>query len=96
MREKRRNFAEARKHVRAALAEMAAGRPGPYIDCWAASTDATLLAAWGLIETAYQRLADTFGWVGNRFAGGTLVNRWGSDTTSKGGLVVNMSRQYPR
>ena len=96
MREKRGNFAEARKHVRAALAEMAAGRPGPYIDCWAASTDATLLAAWGLIETAYQRLADTFGWVGNRFTGGTLANRCGRDTTSKGRLVVNMSRQYPR
>jgi len=41
MREKRGNFAEARKHVRATLAEMAAGRPRPYIDCWAASNDTT-------------------------------------------------------
>jgi ketosteroid isomerase-like protein len=73
MRKKSKSFAEARKYVRTALAEIAAGRPGPYIDCWAESDDTTLFGAWGPIERGRQRLADTFRWVGDRFTGGALV-----------------------
>jgi ketosteroid isomerase-like protein len=49
------------------------GRPEAYIDCWAKSDDATLFGAWGPIEKGYQRLVETFRWVGHRVTGGTLV-----------------------
>jgi ketosteroid isomerase-like protein len=66
-------FSHARERVRAALAAMGSGNPDPYIDCWAASDDATLFGAWGPIERGYARLAETFHWVGTRFKGGALV-----------------------
>lgn len=52
---------------------MGSGNPEPYIDCWAVSENATLFGAWGPIEKAYSRLAETFRWVGSRFGGGPLV-----------------------
>lgn len=67
------SFETARERVRAALAEMAAGNPKPYIDCFATSPDATLFGAWGTIERGHDRLAETFRWVGSRFSSGTLV-----------------------
>jgi ketosteroid isomerase-like protein len=73
MRTERRSFAEAREQVRTALAEMASGRPVPYIACWAPSKDATLFGAWGPIERGYDRLTETFRWVGDRFKSGALV-----------------------
>jgi ketosteroid isomerase-like protein len=73
MREKSDSFAEARARVRTALAAMGSGQPVPYIDCWAASDDATLFGAWGPIEKGYERLARTFRWVGGRFKRGALV-----------------------
>jgi ketosteroid isomerase-like protein len=68
-----RSFAEARGQVRKALAAMGSGRANEYIDCWAPSHDATLFGAWGPIEKGYDRLAETFRWVGQRFTGGALV-----------------------
>lgn len=73
MRMERRSFAEARQQVRTALAEMASGRSAPYIACWAPSKDATLFGAWGPIERGYDRLTETFRWVGDRFKSGALV-----------------------
>lgn len=70
---KHTSFAEARGQVRAALAAIGSGRPEAYSDCWAKSDDATLFGAWGPIEKGYKRLAETFRWVGRRFAGGALV-----------------------
>ena len=67
------SFADARQQVRAALAAMGSGRPQPYVDCWAASEDATLFGAWGPIEKGHERLAQTFRWVGDRFKSGALV-----------------------
>jgi ketosteroid isomerase-like protein len=66
-------FAQAREQVRAALVAMGSGNPDPYIACWAASGDATLFGAWGLIEKGFARLAETFRWVGTRFKSGALV-----------------------
>jgi ketosteroid isomerase-like protein len=73
MQGKPKSFAAAREQVRAALAAMGSGRPEPYIDCWAASDDATLFGAWGPIEKGHDRLTETFRWVGDRFKGGALV-----------------------
>jgi ketosteroid isomerase-like protein len=73
MMKKGASFAEARSQVRAALAAMGSGRPEAYIDCWARSDDTTLFGAWGPIEKGYQRLVETFRWVGHRFTGGMLV-----------------------
>ena len=73
MTRKHTSFAAARGQVRAALAAMGAGSPEPYIDCWAKSDDATLFGAWGPVEKGYDRLAETFRWVGRRFTGGALV-----------------------
>jgi len=67
------SLTHALERVRTALAAMGSGDPEPYIDCWAASDDATLFGAWGPIEKGYQRLAETFRWVGGRFKGGPLV-----------------------
>jgi ketosteroid isomerase-like protein len=67
------SFALARERVRLALRAMGAGNPAPYIQCWAASDDATLFGAWGPIERGFPRLAETFAWVGSRFKGGALV-----------------------
>ena len=66
-------FTEAREQVRAALADMGAGKPGPYAACWEQSDNATLFGAWGPIEKGYQRLKETFLWVGSRFKSGPLV-----------------------
>ena len=66
-------FDKARERVRSALAAMGAGDAAPYIDCWAASDDATLFGAWGPIEKGHDRLVETFRWVGGRFRGGALV-----------------------
>ncbi len=67
------DFEQARRRVRAALAEMASGDPQPYINCWASSEDVTLFGAWGPIERGAERLTETFRWVGTRFTSGTLV-----------------------
>lgn len=67
------SFADARAKVRQALAAMGSGNPGPYIDCWSPSNDATLFGAWGPIERGPARLAETFQWVGSRFRSGALV-----------------------
>ena len=67
------SFAKAREQVRTALAAIGSGKPAPYIDCWAASEDATLFGAWGPIEKGYKRLVETFRWVGDRFKNGALV-----------------------
>jgi len=67
------SFTKALERVKVALAAMGSGNPEPYIDCWAASDDATLFGAWGPIEKGYQRLTETFRWVGGRFQGGPLV-----------------------
>ena len=66
-------FEQARRRVRAALAEIASGNSQPYIDCWATSEDVTLFGAWGPIERGTARLTDTFRWVGTRFNSGALV-----------------------
>lgn len=66
-------FTDALEQVRTALAAMGSGDPQPYIDCWAESDDTTLFGAWGPIEKGYQRLTETFRWVGGRFKGGPLV-----------------------
>jgi ketosteroid isomerase-like protein len=66
-------FERARERVRAALVAMGSGNPQPYTDCWAKSDDATLFGAWGPIEKGYERLTDTFRWVGSRFKDGALV-----------------------
>jgi ketosteroid isomerase-like protein len=68
-----RGFDGARKRVRRALASMGSGDPQPYIDCWPERDDVTLFGAWGPIEKGYQRLAETFRWVGSRFKTGQLV-----------------------
>ena len=59
--------------VRGGLASMRNGNPDPYLACWAESDDATLCGAWGPIEQGYQRLAETFRWVGSQFRGGELA-----------------------
>lgn len=56
-----------------ALAEMGAGNPRPYADCWARSDDATLFGAWGPIEMGHDQVTGTFDWVGSRFSGGRLI-----------------------
>ena len=66
-------FARARERVRAALAAMGSGDPGPYTGLWASSEDVTLFGAWGPIERGFARLSETFRWVGSRFKGGALV-----------------------
>jgi ketosteroid isomerase-like protein len=66
-------FERARQRTREALAAMGSGNPGPYIDCWWKSGEATLFGAWGPIERGWDRLVATFRWVGSRFKGGTLV-----------------------
>ena len=53
-------FARARERVRAALAAMGAGDPGPYTASWAKSDDVTLFGAWGPIERGFARLSETF------------------------------------
>jgi ketosteroid isomerase-like protein len=68
-----REFNGARERVRTALAAMGSGNPEPYVECWAASDDATLFGAWGPIEKGHARLSETFRWVGSRFTGGALV-----------------------
>ena len=67
------NFTAALERVKGALAAMSSGNPQPYIDCWAASDDATLFGAWGPIEKGYQRVMETFCWVGDRFKSGQLI-----------------------
>ena len=66
-------FAEAKERVRVALGEMGAGKPESYTACWAQSGEATLFGAWGPIEKGYERLKQTFLWVGSRFKSGPLV-----------------------
>lgn len=67
------SFTDALEGVKVALAAMGSGNPQPYIDCWAASDDATLFGAWGPIEKGYQRVMETFCWVGGRFRSGQLI-----------------------
>jgi ketosteroid isomerase-like protein len=66
-------FAEALEQVEAALAAMSSGDPEPYTKLWAGSEDVTLFGAWGPIEKGYERLRETFRWVGSRFKRGQLV-----------------------
>jgi ketosteroid isomerase-like protein len=68
-----REFNSARERVRTALAAMGSGNPDPYIECWAASDDATLFGAWGPIDKGHAHLIETFRWVGSRFKRGALV-----------------------
>ena len=66
-------FDQARQRVRGALAAMGSGDAEPYIDCWSKSGEITLFGAWGPIEHGWDRLVETFRWVGSRFKGGSLV-----------------------
>jgi ketosteroid isomerase-like protein len=68
-----RNFRDAVKRVKAALAAMGSGDPQPYADCWAKADDVTLFGAWGPIEKGHRQVTETFQWVGSRFKGGALV-----------------------
>jgi ketosteroid isomerase-like protein len=68
----RDDFPAARERVRGALAAMGSGDPQPYTDCWAHTDDVTLFGAWGPIEQGYDRLQETFRWVGSRFKAGEL------------------------
>ena len=68
-----RGFVEALEQVEAALAAMGSGDPEPYAKLWAKSEDVTLFGAWGPIEKGYERLRETFRWVGSRFKGGPLA-----------------------
>lgn len=66
-------FENAHATVNNALAAIRSGDPQPWIDCWATSDDVTLFGAWGPSEHGYDRLVQTFRWVGGRFNAGDLV-----------------------
>ena len=63
-------LSDAMKRVDDALSAMRSGDPQPYINCWAASPDATLFGPWGPMEHGAKAVTDTFQWVASRFTGG--------------------------
>ena len=63
-------LSDAMKRADDALSAMRSGDPQPYINCWAASPDATLFGPWGPMEHGAKAVTDTFQWVASRFTGG--------------------------
>ena len=63
-------LSDAMKRADDALSAMRSGDPQPYINCWAASPDATLFGPWAPMEHGAKAVTDTFQWVASRFTGG--------------------------
>jgi ketosteroid isomerase-like protein len=74
----------------AAIAAMMNGDPGPMIDSWAASDDATLFGAWGPIEKGHKAVTDTMRWVGSRFTGAGAVDVEHTVIASSGDLAYTV------
>jgi ketosteroid isomerase-like protein len=58
------------ERVDGALDVMWAGDPSRYIDAWEPAEDVSLLGSLGPVETGWDRVRDTLGWVGAKMSAG--------------------------